>query len=441
MAGEKLNVDVRSLDALGTPLHYDQDPRGSVRLASQPGNWQRFPGNPVMHPDPASSWESQEIFHPHVIYNGTRYEMWYVGFDGNTTRIGYATSEDGVHWTRYEGNPILEPGPPGSWDENRLLWPYVLFDGTLYKMWYTSVDGEWVGRIGYATSTDGINWVKSPENPVLDLGELGSWDSWRVGASSVIYDGYSYKMWYIGADSPYSPKVGLATSTDGIHWTKYQNNPVLEPGPPGSWDQQGIIHTNVLFDGISCKMWYAGFKDVNMSGIGYATSLDGIHWIKHSSNPILEATPGTWEEFLIGWPNVLFDGGHYRMWYQAGLNRLGTAEGENAVGYAAAPPIYQPFGYLISTVFDAQQTVRWQSISWTATEPKGTSIVIEVRVGNTPAPDASWSQWHPVSNGGALQDLTSRYIQYKATLFSHEDLAKSPVLHDITLIGEVVDGG
>jgi hypothetical protein len=46
----------------------------------------------------------------------------------------------------------------------------VLFDGTTYKMWYAGGNASWTGQIGYATSPDGITWTKNPNPVITDIG-------------------------------------------------------------------------------------------------------------------------------------------------------------------------------------------------------------------------------------------------------------------------------
>ncbi len=78
-------------------------------------------------------------------------------------------------WEKYPGNPILEPGLPGSWDEMTLV-SCVIFEDNYYKMWYIGYDGSTV-RIGFASSPDGIRWTRADSvNPVLDVGPAGSFD-------------------------------------------------------------------------------------------------------------------------------------------------------------------------------------------------------------------------------------------------------------------------
>jgi hypothetical protein len=140
-------------------------------------------------------------------------------------------------------------------------------------MWYTGIHVSWVPRIGYATSADGIVWVKHPGNPVLDLGESGAWDDAYIALPDVLYDGTKYEMWYSGSDgSNYA--FGYATSADGIVWVKHPGNPVLNPGESGTWDDGSVSSPTVLYDGTKYKMWYEGSDGLN-SRIGYATSIPG----------------------------------------------------------------------------------------------------------------------------------------------------------------------
>ena len=74
-----------------------------------------------------------------------------------------------TNWVKYDGNPVLSPGAPGSWDNYGVFWPTVIFDGTQYQMWYSGRTDGSVGHIGYATSPDGLTWMKHP-NPVLETG-------------------------------------------------------------------------------------------------------------------------------------------------------------------------------------------------------------------------------------------------------------------------------
>jgi hypothetical protein len=84
-------------------------------------------------------------------------------------------------------------------------------------MWYSGSGINYRFRIGYATSSNGINWTKDTLNPVLDYGPPGSWDFMQVWCGSVLFDNsdYTYKMWYTGG-SWFEGQIGYATCKDSI---------------------------------------------------------------------------------------------------------------------------------------------------------------------------------------------------------------------------------
>ena len=126
-----------------------------------------------------AAWDSAQLFRPWVIYDGSSFTMWYAGEDSQgADRIGMATSNDGVSWTKYSGNPVLDLGPPGSWDGDSISDACVIKENGGYKMWYTgqtygATSADDVFKIGYATSPDGIHWTRDSGNPVLTTGSLG----------------------------------------------------------------------------------------------------------------------------------------------------------------------------------------------------------------------------------------------------------------------------
>jgi len=197
--------------------------------------------------------------------------MWYTGLSGTRANIGYTTSPDGINWTKYAGNPVLNVGSAGSWEED-VLSPCVYFDGANYHMWYEGANWP-SSSIGYATSPDGLAWTKYAGNPVL-IGKAGNWDYPRVEGPAIYFDGTNYHMWYSGASGSWLWQIGYATSVDGISWTKFGNNPVLDKGAPGEWDDQFAAFGTVVVDTVDhlFKMWYGGERENGSVKIGYATA-------------------------------------------------------------------------------------------------------------------------------------------------------------------------
>lgn len=294
--------------------------------------WTKYPGNPVLSADTLGAWDSGPVQVDAVLYDGELYRMWYTAAEDfeSAGAVGYATSTDGISWTKYAGNPVFLPGQSGQWD---VAWAgsiTVLFTDSLFHMWYGGGNGS-VDRIGYATSPDGINWTRSPNNPVLSQGEAGSWDEVGVQQPVVLFDGALFHMWYHSPSGAGIFKIGYATSDHGVIWTKHESNPVLEEGDIAEWDNTRVISPFVIKRDTRFHLWYQG-SNGQVSQLGYATSDNGSDWIKSDSNPVL--SPGTeedWDNFGVASPTLILNDTTFQMWY-SGINNVN----EWQVGYATA---------------------------------------------------------------------------------------------------------
>ncbi|MBI5682793.1 MAG: hypothetical protein HZC45_06480 [Deltaproteobacteria bacterium] len=186
--------------------------------------------------------------------------------------IGYATSIDGVHWQRYKENPVLSPGEEDSWDNEMLGYPVIIKEDSLYKMWYAGTNRfeEW--KIGYAESKDGINWTKLLA-PVVDSGEMNDWDGLAVSYPMVLPVEQGYLMWYTGINTKQNGdpamRIGTAFSKDGITWLKTSTNPVLDIGDEGEWNEASSLSPRVILDNDTWKIWFTGFDRDRIFSIGY----------------------------------------------------------------------------------------------------------------------------------------------------------------------------
>lgn len=304
----------------------------TLGISSAQINWTKYPGNPVLEPGEPGDWD--EYLSPFcILFHEDTCHMWYGGH-GTNRRIGYAYSPDGINWTKYEGNPVLDIGSPGSWDDEQVIGPHVLFNSDTFHMWYWAKGNYEHYSIGYATSTDKVNWTKYENNPVLTT-SLKFWESASVIYPCVHYDGTTYHMWYSGSNGDYVT-IGYATSPDGVNWAKNKNNPVLVR-EPGKWDLGHVLDPTVLFDGNTFHMWYSGtakYLNNREFQIGYAMSADGISWKKYDHNPILSPTEGEWDSKGVGYLAVIWDstGQQFKMWYGGGEDNVVWKD-----GYATAP--------------------------------------------------------------------------------------------------------
>ncbi len=302
-------------------------------------------------PGPAGAWDDDQIGLPNVIKDGSTYKMWYTGkSSAGPSQIGYATSSDGVTWTKYPANPIITPADVGTWEGQpvrNVSGCAVIKNGSLYEMWYTAgtVTVGHNGQIGYATSLDGITWVHHGP-PVLLRGPspAGDWDGGDVTNPTVIKDGGTYKMWYVGHGAALVG-IGYATSPDGITWTKYNNSatsipyassdPVIKLGPVRSWNYQNLGSPAVIKEDAKYHLWFLGGGSTDdLERIGYAYSGDGINWNTYTGNPLLHpGAPGAFDGGGVREPVVIKDGTTYRMWYHGlGTGAIGTPTGK--INYA-----------------------------------------------------------------------------------------------------------
>ena len=282
-------------------------------------------------------WDGNKVRYPMIIHDGGTYEMWYIGIDlYNTGRIGYATSPDGVNWTRYASNPVLDVGVSGDWDSDGLEASFVIKEGpSSYKMWYAGrgPDDSW--RIGYATSTDGTNWTKYAGNPVLHP-DTDTWNNVSVHGPSILYEDGLYKMWLhtVGEDgSGPTPYTAYATSPNGITWTLAITNPLFSRDPAHYWESDWIWGPHVLHIGSDYQMWYSG-AGCGEGHTGYATSPDGWTWTKYNSGvePVLSGTGSEWDEGTAYDPFVLYTSGTYTMWYDSGT-AIGVAISTDGISW------------------------------------------------------------------------------------------------------------
>jgi predicted GH43/DUF377 family glycosyl hydrolase len=188
--------------------------------------------------------------------------------------IAKRTSEDGIKFSDRSESLIERT----RFDIHGQADPTVLIDG-IWRMYYDCLNEyhEWE-RIGLALSTDGDRWVKY--GPVLRRGGIGTWDDKSVH-HPVILKQEKYYLFYSGSsyqDKHIVRSIGLATSKDGLHFTKHPLNPLITPG--NDWDRNYCRPSRPFLIDRKWYMLYWGFNG-STRNIGLATSDDLIFWSKH----------------------------------------------------------------------------------------------------------------------------------------------------------------
>ncbi|HVR13775.1 MAG TPA: hypothetical protein VMS41_08335, partial [Gaiellaceae bacterium] len=398
--------------------------------------------NPILAPTTSTALDSDNVDDPTLAKVGSMYVMWYSGTpeDGGPPAIFVATSTNGTTWTRGNGGAPVLQGSPLSFDQDGVDGPDVVYDAAdqaaPYRMWYSGRAGVF-GAIGYATSTDGLSWVKYPGVGQLPLaalthGPAGSADSFSAADPSVLKDGTTWKMWYTGDDSS-KKRIAYATSTDGINWAK--GGKVIAPEDPG-------VSANIAFGAFAPTVWKSGNtysmlltgrklvgQGVFQTKIMGTTSTDGVNW--GGPSPVLNpsGSPQNFDYSNLDGPDVLQDPGTpapYKLYYSGNTidangnfhTRIGLATSNNGSSFnkvSGAQTGGSTFDVgTLGTAFDGRQASGLSVAAPVGAAPKFAGFYwgtrgsdFKPRLGEATSTDGSAWTKVPVSapDGGALFGL------------------------------------
>ncbi len=238
-------------------------PKQSIALVESKDGFQwSEPPRVVLGPRKESGWED-EVNRPVVLKKKDGYHLWYTGQAAGHSWIGYATSTDGIAWKRMSDKPVLSAERP--WEKVAVMCPHVMWDEPmrLYRMWYSGGEQYEPNAIGYATSPDGLKWTKAAANPVFTPDPKIPWEQQRVTGCQVLKHGDWFYMFYIGFRDEAHAQIGLARSRDGLTgWQRHPANPIVRAGlahdGKDDWDFDACYKPCAIFDGTKWLLWYNG---------------------------------------------------------------------------------------------------------------------------------------------------------------------------------------
>lgn len=223
--------------------------------------WRRLSPNPILAPQGAE-WESAGTFNPAIIEHDGKIVMLYRAQDAKgTSRLGYAESTDGIHFVR-RPQPVLSPEAEYEKDGG-VEDPRLVKFGDTYYLTYTGYNTR-DAQLCLATSRDLIHWDRKG---VIFPAYQGNWNTGWTKSGAIVpekIDG-NYWMYFLGTTPDKNDQMGLAYSTDLIHWTEATKTPVLprrpgqfdsrvvEPGPPPIITPDGIV---LIYNGADDKLVY-----------------------------------------------------------------------------------------------------------------------------------------------------------------------------------------
>lgn len=182
----------------------------------------------VLKPDELKTdrdvWDFANVADPQVIKKDGQWHLWYTSIqhkanaENTTGAIAYATSSDGIHWTKH--GPVLQAAL--DWEKMRkdpgMGRPYVLWNNNRFEMFYDAtredtsnpLDNTSAG-VGFAWSTDGRTWHKNAQPTLTTNNGKGEKRGIMIGVAALVKDG-TYHLFYPGADPDHNHFViNLAT--------------------------------------------------------------------------------------------------------------------------------------------------------------------------------------------------------------------------------------
>lgn len=233
--------------------------QGQVQVTAQ-----RLSQAPLLKPQ--GTWAGKGLFNPTAIrYNGKTVLLFRAQDEKGTSRIGYAESTDNLHF-QVRPEPVLSPEAPyeknGGVEDPRV----VAIDGLFY-LTYTGYDTH-SAQLCLATSKDLIHWER---HGVILPAYKGTWNTQWTKSGAIVPQKINGHWWmyYLGTrtdpDGKARDYMGLASSTDLLHWKDATTQPVLprrvgsfdervmEPGPTPMVTSAGIV---LLYNGATEKLVY-----------------------------------------------------------------------------------------------------------------------------------------------------------------------------------------
>ncbi len=231
--------------------------------------------------------------------------------------------------------PVLKLGKKGCFDEfgtypisvlreNKEIWAY-------YGGWSRCVAVPFNTAIGFAKSiNNGESFEKLGNGPILSYSPD---EPFNVGSVRIRkFDNLYYlfyvtgKKWLMVNGKPeMSLKIRMASSTDGLNWTKHNKNLILELNcETESQASPDVFYANGKYHMFFCNWIPATFRESKSRKIGYAYSTDLINWNRDDSKAGIDVSKEGWDSEMIAYPHVFeLDGKIYMLYLGNEVGRYG----------------------------------------------------------------------------------------------------------------------
>ncbi len=244
--------------------------------------------------DPAVVWFQGQYW---LYYSKSAYRD---GRAGDGWAIGIAASHDLEEW-----QVVGEILPAAEYEKNGLCAPgAIVLDGQIHLFYQTYGNGRH-DAICHATSGDGLTFRRDPSNPVFS--PTGAWNCGRAIDADVIVFGSDLWLYFATRDPEMKIQMlGVASAPldsgfGRAAWTQRCTAPILKPEL--AWEMECIEAPALARHGDRLFLFYGGAYNNCPQQIGVASSLDGVHWTRLSDQPFLpNGAPDAWNASESGHP-------------------------------------------------------------------------------------------------------------------------------------------
>jgi len=210
-------------------------------------NWSRIG---EVNADAQATYEAKGFCAPCALVVKNKVHLFYQTY-GNGTKdaICHAWSTDGISFSRNKTNPIFSPD--GDWTCGRAIDAEVIpFNGKYYLYYATRDPNYKIQMQGVAvasgkTNFDKLDWTNLSKDAPMLKPEL-PWERDCIEGASIINKNGELFMFYAGAYNNAPQQIGVAKSSDGVHWTRLFDQPFVANGKPGEWNSSESGHPHIF---------------------------------------------------------------------------------------------------------------------------------------------------------------------------------------------------
>lgn len=194
-----------------------------------------------------------------------------------------------LQFTRINDTPLIKPNPNLMWEAGGVFAPAVIHERKKWRMLYRAFGADMISRLGYAESTDGINWVKNEEPRVEPDGthfEYSGIEDPRIvkidNKYFICYTAYAKEKKFV------KTRIRILETKDFKHFKRitprFQNH-------KGKNDKDGVLFPDKI-DGLYL-MLHRLVPDIQIS-----TSKNLRQWSEHMTTLLPSKQP--WESRRVG---------------------------------------------------------------------------------------------------------------------------------------------